>query len=315
MPLKALRLLLSLGLLALVLWLAHWQSVVGVLREVEGRWVVAALCLGIADRALSNYRWQILLAARGVPVGYLRLLVMQIAANFWGSFLPSSMGVDAVRIAALCRAGERPPLVVAATLVDRVSVVIGTFLFGSGAILMLAGERIPHDLERVVLYSTLAVIVLTLAAFQPAVRRRVRLALLPRIPERWGNALAATADAALAYRRNGAALLAATLVIAALFAVRILFVEALTLACGIEVPLPSLLLIIPILWIILMLPVTIGNIGLQDAGYVALMSLIGIGAPIAVSVSLLEHLIMRLLSLPGALLTDAVITKRAQSVE
>jgi glycosyltransferase 2 family protein len=310
-PLKALRVLLSLGLLALVLWLAHWQSVVAVLKEVQGRWVLAALGLGVADRLLCNYRWQILLAARGVSVGFLRLLGVQLAANFWGAFLPSSVGVDAVRIAALCRAGARGALVVAATLIDRASVVIGTFLFGSVAILTLAGERIPREVQRVVLYSTVAVIVATLAALHPAVRRRVRVTLLPRIPERWGRAVSATADAALAFRRDGATLLILTLLIAVLFAIRILFVEALTLACGVWVPIASLLLIIPILWIILMLPITIGNIGLQDAGYVGLMSLIGIGAPIAVGVSLLEHLIMRLLYLPGALLTDTAIAKRA----
>ena len=315
MPLKALRLLLSLGLLALVLWLAHWQSVVGVLKTVAARWVLVAIALGVADRLLCNYRWQILLAARGVSVGFVRLFGVQLAANFWGSFLPSSVGVDAVRITALCRAGERPALVVAATLIDRSSVVLATFLFGSAAVLALAGERIPREVERAVLYSTVAIMAVTLAAFHPAVRRRVRLALLPRMPERWGRALSAVADAALAFRRDGGTLIALTLLIAALFAIRIAFVEALTLACGVEVPLPALMLIIPILWIILMLPITIGNIGLQDAGYVGLMSLIGIGAPIAVSVSLLEHVIMRLLYLPGAFLTDAVISKRALPVE
>lgn len=59
-------------------------------------------------------------------VGFLRLFPVQLAANFFGPFLPSSMGVDAVRIAALCRAGNPTALVVAATLVDRVSIVIAT---------------------------------------------------------------------------------------------------------------------------------------------------------------------------------------------
>ncbi len=314
-PERALRLALSLGLLALVLWLANWQSVLGVLRQVQGRWVLAAFVLGIGERLLLNSRWQILLAARGVPIGFLRLFGVQLAANFFGAFLPSSVGVDAVRIAALCRAGEPRALVVAATLVDRATIVVATFIFGSVAILTLAGERIPHGVQSVVLYSTLVIVAMTLAAFQPAVRRRVRLALLPRIPERWGPAISTVADASLAFRRDRGALVAVTALTAALFAIRILFTETLALACGVGIPIPDLLLIIPILWILLMLPVTIGNIGLQDAGYVGLMSLIGVGAPIAVSVSLLEHVIMRLVCLPGAFLIDAAVAKRAQPVE
>jgi uncharacterized protein (TIRG00374 family) len=311
---KALRLLFSLGLLALVLWLANWRSVAGVLRQVEGRWIVAAVCLGVADRLVLNYRWQILLAARGVTVGFLRLLGVQLAANFFGAFFPSSVGVDALRIAGLCRAGEPTALVVAATLADRISVVIATFLFGSAAILTLAGERIPRDVEQVVLYATVAVIVVTLAVLHPVVRRRVRLALLPRIPQRWGKTVSAVADAALAFRHEGGTLLAVALLTAVLFAIRILFIKALALACAAQIPITSLMLIIPILWIILMLPVTIGNIGLQDAGYVGLMSLIGIGAPIAVSVSLLEHVTMRLICLPGAFLVESVAAKRTRNV-
>lgn len=312
---RTLRLLVSAGLLALALWLAHWQSVVAVLRQVNGGWVLAALALGIADRLLLTYRWQILLAAREMPVGFLRLFGVQLAANFFGMFLPSSVGVDAVRIAALCRAGEPAPLVAGATLVDRASIVIATFLFGSAAMLMLAGERIPRGLRHVVLYSTLAVVVITLAALHPAVRRRVRLALLPRIPERWGRAVSATVDASLAFRSDGGALIAVAVLTALLFAVRILFTKALALACGADIALTSLILIVPVLWIILMLPLTIGNIGLQDAGYVGLMSLIGVGAPIAVAVSLLEHVLLRLVCLPGAFMTDALAAKPKPTAE
>lgn len=311
---RGLRLAVSLGLLALVLWLAHWQSVIGVLERVAGGWVFVAVCLSAADRLVCNYRWQILLAARGVSVGFLRLFVVQLGANFFGSFLPSSVGIDAIRIAAICRAGEPTAPVIAATLIDRVSKGIATFLFGSLAILTLAGQRIPHDLRQVVLYSTLAIVIITLAAFHPAVWRRVRLRLLLRLPERWGTAVSAVAEASLAFRRDGSALLAVTLLAVGLFAIRILCIKALTLACGVEIPIASLVLIIPIIWIILMLPVTIGNIGLQDASYVALMSLIGVGAPIAVSLSLLEHLITRLACLPGAFLFDTLALRKRQTV-
>ena len=109
---RALRLLLSLGLLTLVLWLAHSRSVVGVLRQIESRWLAVVIWLGIAECLLLTCRWQILPAARGVPAGFPRLFAVQLAANFFGASLASSMGVDAVRIAALFRAGNPTALVV-----------------------------------------------------------------------------------------------------------------------------------------------------------------------------------------------------------
>ena len=119
--------------------------------------------------------------------------------------------------------------------------------------------------------------------------------------------------ASLAFRREGGTLAVIAVLTAILFAVRILFTESLALACGVAIPIISVMLVIPILWIILMLPVTIGNLGLQDAGYVGLIGLIGVGAPIAISVSLLEHVIMRLVCLPSAFLIDSVAAKRKRA--
>jgi glycosyltransferase 2 family protein len=59
------------------------------------------------------------------------------------------------------------------------------------------------------------------------------------------------------------------------------------------------LMVVPILWVIVMIPITIGNIGLQDVGYVMLMGLVGVPAAAALTMSLVEHLVVRLVILPG----------------
>jgi uncharacterized membrane protein YbhN (UPF0104 family) len=68
-------------------------------------------------------------------------------------------------------------------------------------------------------------------------------------------------------------------------------------------------MVIPILWIIVMLPITVGGIGVQDAGYVALMAFLGVPAALAVSMSLIEHVVTRLASLPGAFFISEVTSK------
>ena len=67
-----------------------------------------------------------------------------------------------------------------------------------------------------------------------------------------------------------------------------------------------MLLVIPVLWVVVMLPFTIGGLGIQDAGYVVLMALIGVAAPVAVGMSLLEHVISRLVCLPGVFFLNDV---------
>jgi uncharacterized protein (TIRG00374 family) len=295
------RLLISIGLLAIVIRLADWRAIWAVLRSVDLVWVWIAVVLAALDRLLLNYRWQLLLSARGLVLGFLRLLRMQLAANFLGSFLPSSLGVDAIRIAALCRAGLPTPQVVASTLVDRATIVVATLLFGSAMVLALAGRRLPGELSSWILLTTVGVLAASAAVLHPAVRSWIRSRLFVRLPARIRSLTLDIASATLAYRHQYRRMAWVAAVTVVLFLVRILFAKSLALACGADVSIADLLLVIPILWIVVMLPVTIGGIGLQDAGYVALMALVGVPPAVAVSMSLIEHVASRLVALPGAL--------------
>ena len=308
---RALRILIAVVLVALVVAFADWHAVLQVLRRVQLTWLLAALALAVLDRLLTNVRYEVLLVARGIDVGFWRLFRMQLAANFLGSFLPSSVGVDAVRIAALSRSGQPTAPVVAATLIDRASLVLATLLFGSTMLLLLAGRRIPQHLTQFVWLATAAGVLVIALALLPVVRRLIRGRLLGLLPARIRGTVLQIAEAALAYRHGGRVLLLTVVLTLVMFLVRIAFAKSLALACGLDVPYVDLLLIIPVLWIIVMLPITIGGIGVQDAGYVLLMAIIGIGPALAFSMSILEHVISRLASLPGALCLGEVDRKAA----
>ena len=296
-----LRWVISLGLLTAVIWLADLHAIWNELRGVDLRWVLAALGFALLDRFVLTYRWQMLLVIRKHLLGFYRLLRIQLAANFLGSFLPSSIGVDAIRIAALSRAGLPAMEVIATTLVDRATLVIATLLFGSLTILGLASARLPPDLSRMVLLATFIVVAGCLAVLLPSVRRWARGSVFPRLPDGIRMHSSEVAVAMLSYRHEPRRLLQVAFVTIVLFIVRLCFAKSLALACGADVSFGDLLLVIPILWIVVMLPITIGNIGLQDAGYVALMGLLGVPAAVAFSMSLIEHVLARAVSLPGAL--------------
>jgi uncharacterized protein (TIRG00374 family) len=311
--LRVVRILVAIGLVAIVVTVADWHAVWKVLRSVKLWWVAAAFALVAVDRLLVNIRFDVLLAARGMVVGFGKLLRIQLAANFLGTFLPSSIGVDAVRITALCRSGFPTAPAVAATLIDRITLALATLLFGAATLLTLAGTRIPGRITQFVLLAAIAAVVVVAIGLHPRVRRWVRTRLLPRIAGRFRQGATNIANAALAYRHDGKAMWHTGLVTLALFLVRIAFAKALANACAVEVSYVDLLLVVPILWIVVMLPITIGGIGVQDVGYVVLMALVGVGAPAAFSMSILEHLIARLASLPGALFLEEVSGREGSS--
>jgi uncharacterized protein (TIRG00374 family) len=304
--LRVVRIVVASGLVAMVVAFADWREVWKVLRGVKLWWVAAAFLLVVFDRLVVNLRFDVLLTARGMKVRFGKLLRMQLAANFLGSFLPSSVGVDAVRIAALCRAGYLAAPAVAATLIDRVTLALATLLFGAATLLTVAGTRIPGRIVSFVMVATVSSLAVIAIGLHPVVRRWVRTRLLPRLAGRFHETMSQIAAAALAYRHDGKALVRTGLLTLVLFLIRIAFAKALAQACGVDVSYLDLLLVIPILWIIVMLPITIGGIGVQDAGYVVLMSIVGVGASVAFSMSILEHLMARIASLPGALFLGEV---------
>ena len=312
---KLLRILVSVGLLLLVLTFADWKAVWGVLRSVDLVWIACTMLLAFGDRVVTNYRWQILLRARGIHTGFMKLFRVQLAANFLGSFLPSSVGVDAVRIAALCRAGEPAPAVIAATLVDRISLALATLLLGAGMLLFFTQAFIPENVRRMVFAATLLVLAMGAFCLHKPVRRWVRLTLLPKVPLRFRQTLHDVADAALTYRNEPRALVALVLVTIVTFVLRIYFAKTVAHAVGLDLSILKLLMVIPILWIIVMLPITVGGIGVQDAGYVALMAFLGVPAALAVSMSPIEHVVTRLASLPGVLFVGDVTAKKSPPPE
>jgi glycosyltransferase 2 family protein len=306
---KLIRIVISVALLALVVWFADWPSILAVLKKIQPEWALLAFAMSAADRVILTFRWQALLASQGVHLSFARLLKTLLAANFIGSFLPSSLGVDAVRIAALLRAGQPPAIATASTLVDRATMVLATFLFGSATILVLTGTRVPPHLAQFVFVMTIVGVLVCAAAFHPAVRRWAHAKLLPWIPARVRDAVSQAFSACLAYARDARALAWLVVTTVAVFAVRIVFAKAVGLACGVNVPFEALLTVIPILWIIVMLPITIGGFGVQEVGYVAVMSLVGVPPAVAVSMSLVEHIVVRAVTLPGALFIGAVTSR------
>lgn len=312
---KVARIIFSVALLIAVISLADWRSVARVLQTIDREWIVLAIVLALTDRLVLSYRWQQLLAAQGVDPGFGQAFRVQLVAGFLGSFLPTSLGVDAVRITALCRAGKPAPQVIGATLVDRATIVVATLILGSLTILLVAQTHMTAELQQAVVFCTLLVIGMLGVILHPRVRHFAQRAITRHVPKSLADKITGVAIAALAYRRNPRLLVRIAFITAVLFAVRIFFVKALVLACGVAVPMRALMLTIPVLWIVVMLPITIGGLGVQDAAYVALLGVVGVGAAVAVSVSLLEHVISRLVSLPGAFLVNISNQTRHQEYQ
>ena len=93
-----LRLGVSFGLVAFVLWRAGLGDVVAILGRISLAGGAVLILLHTGDRLLMVYKWRRLLLARGVDVGFGEATRAYYVSSFASIFLPMTVGADVVRV-------------------------------------------------------------------------------------------------------------------------------------------------------------------------------------------------------------------------
>jgi uncharacterized protein (TIRG00374 family) len=301
-PRFALRLVVAIGLTALVVWMSDPRAIGVALTQASWRWVLAACGLVLVDRALMAYRWWALLAPLGDRRPPLRT-VMRIffVSTFVGTFLPASIGGDVVRAWSLSREDVSPTLSVASVVLDR--------LLGIAGILLMAavGLGLVPELARnaavelaLVMTSTGCVLVLALI-FSVRLDEALR-GQLGRLPARLASLLEKGLSGLQVYRKAHGVLLAVLLASGAVQVLRILQAWLLGIGVGINAPLAVYFGFIPIILLVMLLPITINGLGTSQLAFAWTFSQVGVATSDAVALSVLFVGLGIIGNLPGGLL-------------
>ena len=297
------RVAVAIGLTTYVLTRSSPAAVVSALRGADWSFVAGAVALVLVDRALMAYRWLVLLgpvlSARPALMDVLRVFFV---STFVGTFLPASVGGDAVRAFALSRHNVPVVASVASVVLDRVLGTIGILLVGAAAT-AVAPDRIPRWLAwTTVGLAAAATAGLALTLFAKSVAdladRLLRRIPTPRVQSAGAGLLAAA-------RSYGAAPWPLAGVLAASVGVQLLRVAQawlLGLALGIAAGPATYLVFIPIILLIMLLPITVNGIGTSQAAFTWLFGAAGVDAHDAFALSVLFVALGIVGNLPGAIL-------------
>jgi glycosyltransferase 2 family protein len=265
--------------------------------------VLAALALFEVAIIINGAKWQVLLRAQGVRVPFGPVLQFLFTGFFFNNFLPANVGGDVIRGYGLARYTDRAADAAVSVIVDR---IVGLIAYMSTALVAaiiavnLNGGQGLRDLEWVAFVALLAL----LAAFAVLLSRRVRRVLSRFFALRWLSPLAPLweriSNAFDAYRFQYRAL-ALAFGLGLLGIVCTTFVNwLLSQSMGGLMPLPTIFLLNPLIALVLMLPISIGGIGVSQAVYPFLYGLAGVPPSHALAVSLLMQAVVIIGSLPGA---------------
>jgi glycosyltransferase 2 family protein len=301
----ALQLAVSGGLLAILLLQIDLGRTVDLLRSSDGGPIAAALAIFVATTWLMAWRWQILLASRGIdePLGWLtRLYFVGYAA---GQVLPTAVGGDAVRIVEHARRRPHAKAEAAgAVLLERVIGATATLLLVALGLAVAVGRY--DDIALLVWVELAGVVSVAVVAFL-LFSRRTRGLL-----ERWVFPLGrrirleeplARVHAALHGYRDRPSVLLSTLglTLAAQLA-RMLAIWLCGEAVGIDLSPLVYVILGPLLFLVMLVPFTINGLGVREAFFVAFLGRFGVDADAAFAAGFLFYVVTVATSLPGGVI-------------
>jgi glycosyltransferase 2 family protein len=300
-----LKALLGLGLLGFVLYKAGTRNVYESLANVNLFNLTVAVLFVLASYGLGIKRWQVLSRSVGVETGYQRLTVLHFLGLFCNYFLPAGVGGDMVKAYYLSKSELRRNAYLS-VLLDRYVGLLALLAVASAITFLQPKDDFHLKLSYIIWFLFVAFIGGGLAVlfFTDMVARLLERRDWQRMVDRLRDLTSLTRG----FFGNYRAVTMALLLSIGAQACAILAVEQLSLGVGAKADLSSFFVIVPLVFLVSVLPISPGGLGTREYALVYMLSrayiLSGMESAqaqsTAATVALLWLAVNLLTSLPGA---------------
>ena len=300
-----LKVLLSVLLLGYLVYKAEPLKIAEVLGQVwyNNRMVYFPLAIGIYLLATITYtwRWQILVKACGLQVvTWLDLFRFYLIGLFFNNFLPTSIGGDVFRIYHLIEKSGDRTAGFTSVLTERLLGIASTLILTLLSLFLLSSQL--NDNRLIYLAAGLLVVIITffILVFNDHFLRMAEQLVKPLTVLRLGERIMKFFKAIrFYYNSRGIYLKILSISIMGQILV-IIMTYILSLTIGLQIPLDYLFLVVPISFLVTMLP-SINGIGFREGAFVVLLGRIGISNAEAISLSFLSVLVPMIVSMSGGI--------------
>jgi glycosyltransferase 2 family protein len=287
---------------AYVVWRIDVDETLDTLTGAHIGYLALSLAIMLVTVVPMAWRWQRLLAARGISDRLPWLLRSYLVSYAAGQVLPTAVGGDAVRI---YESGRRHP----GRLGDLAGSVLLERALGGAATLALAAVGFVLALGRydvgaylwIEALFVVGTVVLGVLFFSRRARRPLSRAvpLLRRL--RVERPLRALYEGIHAYRDHLALLVGVSALTLGLQAVRVLAIWAAGRSAGIELSPRAYYVMGPLLFLVMLVPFTVNGLAVREAFFVSFLGTVGVDADAAFAAGFLFFLVTVGMAVPGAL--------------
>ncbi|MEJ2051850.1 MAG: lysylphosphatidylglycerol synthase transmembrane domain-containing protein [Calditrichota bacterium] len=263
--LNSIRIIISLGLLFYLLYIADIRKIFQALQSLDGSSIFLAVAVFIFSVLLMAVRWQFLTRSYGMQVKYGHLTVFYFIGFFFNNFLPTSIGGDLGRAYYLSQKSGDRSASIGTVFLERLIGLLATLSFAIVSLYWLTN----YFHTRRIVYITIALFIASVMSKRLYRRFNGLLSLLTFYD--LGDKITKVFDTLHYYRDKKGILL--TTYIFSLFAQFMLIIMNYILARALnlnDISFGYLCLVVPITFVIGLLP-SINGLGVRDSGYMLLL--------------------------------------------
>lgn len=293
---------ISLGLIAWILRSVDLPQLWATLQGLNVWYLLLSQLFSFLVNAACVWRWQVLLAGRGVRVGYGRMLRYFLNGLFFGNFLPTTVGGDLMRAYLVSDECGTRSEALASVLVDRFIGLFGVIITGIIGLILVARTGQETALLRYMMVGVGITLVLLAVFLNKSIMKRFRVLLRMPLVNRLEQKAVEFYHSLYVYRthlREVALALGLSLLVQ--LAV-VLTVFAISRALGSGISIIPFFLYMPVIAAVSMLPVSINGWGLMEGSFIVFFGRAGMSGPEALSLGFLYHVLAVVVSLSGGVL-------------
>jgi glycosyltransferase 2 family protein len=292
--------------ITLVYWIiarANLSEVFDSLGSAKLSWLVLAGSMPAIGILLTVVRWGTLLRAQNARIPTTTLYQSYMVASFFGQFLPSTIGGDAVRAYDSWKLGASKSAAFSAILVDRFVGLTVLVCLGMVAVCF------PSDLTRhipaiysIVVIAAIGILLCLWLFFAPSKQLVLVAEKTSRwLPDRVRSILGSIFEALTIYRRHAGAL-SQSLFLSILLQLNVVtFYFFIGRSIGIEISYGFYYLIVPIAVLVMLAPISLNGIGVREGVFVFLLGKFAIDDAHAVAFAWIEYGIVVFYGMLGGL--------------
>ncbi len=287
---------------AFLLWLVVRKIDQPALRQVfqhiHWGWFAAAFAVMLFSRALSCTRLIVLVRAKGMAFEPKAVARIVLASEFFGSFLPASIGGDVIRFYSLAQHTNDRSESASAVLAERSVGVVALLLFGGVGALWAWTHLADHRIIWAAFTPSIVGMLLAPLVFSErvvsAVARWVGLH-----QHRFVSKLLKWQETVRAYRHHRKEVAQALGFSMGIHLCRITSAFCVSRALGATIPYGYFAAFVPMILLIALLPISIGGLGVRENAYVYCFGQVGMAPVLAFSVSIVAHALSVIAHVPG----------------